>query len=126
MYVLIRIIQALTAADVGIAMGSGSDIALSSAKFVLLSSNLHSLLILTDLSRKVFKRIKFNFVRLRAAIYFSCAHDVIPTGLGDGLQSHHAAHCRRCDISRSSCTGQSRMVITGYGFIVSFAIRPVL
>ncbi|KAF8810646.1 heavy metal translocatin [Phlegmacium glaucopus] len=52
---------ALTAADVGIAMGSGSDIALSSAKFVLLSSNLRTLLILTDLSRKVFRRIKFNF-----------------------------------------------------------------
>ena len=55
-------LQALTAADVGIALGSGSDIALSSAKFVLLSSNLHGLLILTDLSRKVFRRIKFNFV----------------------------------------------------------------
>ncbi|TFK31187.1 hypothetical protein BDQ12DRAFT_701635 [Crucibulum laeve] len=52
---------ALTAADVGIAMGSGSDIALSRAKFVLLSSNLYTLLILTDLSRKVFRRIKFNF-----------------------------------------------------------------
>ena len=54
--------QALTAADVGIAMGSGTDIALSSADFVLLSSNLHTLLILTDLSRKVLRRIKFNFV----------------------------------------------------------------
>ncbi|KDR79871.1 hypothetical protein GALMADRAFT_222810 [Galerina marginata CBS 339.88] len=52
---------ALTAADVGIAMGSGSDVALSSAKFVLLSSNLRSLLVLTDLSRKIFNRIKFNF-----------------------------------------------------------------
>ncbi|KAF4618841.1 hypothetical protein D9613_009697 [Agrocybe pediades] len=52
---------ALSAADVGIAMGSGSDIALSSAKFVLLSSNLRSLLVLTDLSRVVFRRIKFNF-----------------------------------------------------------------
>ncbi|KAF8075861.1 heavy metal translocatin [Lyophyllum atratum] len=52
---------ALTAADVGIAMGSGSDIALTSAKFVLLSSNLRGLLTLTDLSTKVFNRIKFNF-----------------------------------------------------------------
>ena len=60
--VVIKRLQALTAADVGIAMGSGSDIALSSAKFILLSPNLHGLLILTDLSRKVFRRIKFNFV----------------------------------------------------------------
>jgi hypothetical protein len=54
--------QALTAADVGIAMGSGTDIALSSAGFAFLSSNLHTLLILTDLSRKVLRRVKFNFV----------------------------------------------------------------
>lgn len=52
---------ALTMADVGVAIGSGSDIAISSADFVLVSSRLDSLLILIDLSRIVFKRIKFNF-----------------------------------------------------------------
>ncbi|CCL99412.1 uncharacterized protein FIBRA_01430 [Fibroporia radiculosa] len=53
---------ALTAADVGIAIGSGSDVALSSAAFILVSANLYSLLTLTDLSRKVFNRVKFNFL----------------------------------------------------------------
>ncbi|KAF4633365.1 hypothetical protein G7Y89_g4752 [Cudoniella acicularis] len=52
---------ALTTADVGIAIGSGSDIAISSAEFVLVSSNLNSLITLLDLSRVVFRRIKFNF-----------------------------------------------------------------
>jgi len=52
---------ALVAADVGISVGSGSDIAISSAKFVLVSSNLHSLLTLITLSRTVFRRVKFNF-----------------------------------------------------------------
>jgi len=52
---------ALTVADVGIAIGSGSDIAISSAEFVLISSGLTSLLTLIDLSRTVFTRIKFNF-----------------------------------------------------------------
>jgi Cu+-exporting ATPase len=52
---------ALTAADVGIAIGSGSDIAISSAKFVLVSSNLYSLLTLIELSRIVFQRVKLNF-----------------------------------------------------------------
>ncbi|OXV05776.1 hypothetical protein Egran_06456 [Elaphomyces granulatus] len=47
---------ALAAADAGIAIGSGSDVAISSAKFVLLSSNLYSLLILITLSRTVFQR----------------------------------------------------------------------
>jgi len=52
---------ALTAADAGIAIGSGSDVAISSAKFVLVSSDLHSLLTLITLSRTVFQRVKFNF-----------------------------------------------------------------
>ena len=68
-FTLILLSQALTAADVGIAMGSGSDIALSSADFVLLSSNLHTLLILTSLSRKVFRRIKFNFVSFLLSVH---------------------------------------------------------
>ena len=55
---------ALTAADVGIAVGSGSDVAISSASFILVSSNLRSLLTLTDLSRTVFNRVKFNFVSI--------------------------------------------------------------
>lgn len=51
----------LAVADVGIAIGSGSDIALNSAKFILLRSNLNSILVLIDISRATFKRIKFNF-----------------------------------------------------------------
>jgi Cu+-exporting ATPase len=52
---------ALTTADVGIAIGSGSDIAISSAEFVLVSSNLTTLITLLNLSKFVFRRIKFNF-----------------------------------------------------------------
>jgi cation transport ATPase len=55
-------LQALSAADVGIAVGSGSDVALSSASFILVSSNLRGILTLTKLSRKVFNRVKINFV----------------------------------------------------------------
>jgi len=52
---------ALTVADVGIAIGSGSDVAISSADFVLVSSDLQAVLVLLQLSRVVFRRIKFNF-----------------------------------------------------------------
>ncbi|KAI0700566.1 heavy metal translocatin [Cytidiella melzeri] len=58
---------ALSVADVGIAIGSGSDVAISSASFILVSSQLNGLLTLIDLSRKVFNRVKFNF--LWAVIY---------------------------------------------------------
>lgn len=53
---------ALAASDVGIAIGSGSDVAISSASFILVSSNLKCLLTLCDLSRKVLNRVKINFV----------------------------------------------------------------
>ncbi|GAB1315687.1 ATPase, P type cation/copper-transporter [Madurella fahalii] len=52
---------ALTTADVGIAIGSGADVAISSADFVLVKSDLRSVVTLLDLSRTVFRRIKFNF-----------------------------------------------------------------
>jgi P-type Cu+ transporter len=52
---------ALTNADVGIAIGSGSDVAISSASFILISSDLQSIITLIDLSRVVFRRVLFNF-----------------------------------------------------------------
>ncbi|KAK5111968.1 hypothetical protein LTR85_011715 [Meristemomyces frigidus] len=58
---------ALAVADVGIAIGSGSDVAISTASFVLVNSSLTSLLTLIMLSRAVFQRVKFNF--LWALIY---------------------------------------------------------
>ncbi|KAI5120729.1 hypothetical protein M0805_006435 [Coniferiporia weirii] len=76
---------ALTAADVGIAVGSGSDVAISSASFILIKSDLWSLLTLTDLSRKVFSRIKFNF--LWAGIYNLCA---LPIAAGVIYPAGHA------------------------------------
>lgn len=52
---------ALTTADVGIAIGSGSDVAIGSAEFVLVKSDLRTVITLLDLSRVVFRRIKINF-----------------------------------------------------------------
>ncbi|KAF4981312.1 hypothetical protein FZEAL_2845 [Fusarium zealandicum] len=52
---------ALTTADVGIAVGSGSDVAISSAAFVLATSQLAAVVTLLDLSQAVFRRIRVNF-----------------------------------------------------------------
>jgi len=60
----------VTLADVGIAMGSGSDIAIGSANFILMSSNLVPILTLLDLSSKVIRRIKFNFLWYACLIAF--------------------------------------------------------
>ncbi|RMJ25507.1 Heavy-metal-associated domain-containing protein [Aspergillus sp. HF37] len=52
---------ALAAADVSIAMASGSDVAINSASFVLLNSELRTILHLVVLSRRVFNRVRMNF-----------------------------------------------------------------
>jgi len=53
---------ALAAADSAIAIGSGSDVALSSASFILVSSDLCGIVTLVDLSTTVFRRVKLNFL----------------------------------------------------------------
>ncbi|KAL8337817.1 hypothetical protein RB598_006629 [Gaeumannomyces tritici] len=52
---------ALAQADVGVAVGSGSDVAISSAGFVLVHSDLRNVVTLLELSAAVFRRIKLNF-----------------------------------------------------------------
>lgn len=58
---------ALSVADLSIALSSGSDIAINASSFILLSSNLASILDLLAVSRRVITRVKLNF--LWAAIY---------------------------------------------------------
>jgi P-type Cu+ transporter len=53
---------ALTAADVSIALSSGSDIAVSTSSFILLNPDLNTLLTLVTLAKRVFNRVKYNFV----------------------------------------------------------------
>jgi Cu+-exporting ATPase len=77
---------ALTTADVGIAIGSGSDIAISSAEFVLVNSNLHTLLTLLDLSKVVFRRIKFNFAW---ALVYNLVALPVAAGVLYPVVSHH-------------------------------------
>ncbi|KAI9843948.1 MAG: hypothetical protein M1837_005989 [Sclerophora amabilis] len=82
---------ALTVADVGIAIGSGSDVAISCAEFILISSNLSSLLTLIDLSRAVFRRVKFNF--LWALVYNLLALPVA-AGVLYPLKGNNGQHVR--------------------------------
>ena len=52
---------ALVAADVGMAIGAGTDIAIEAADIVLMKSNLEDVITGIDLSRKTFGRIRLNY-----------------------------------------------------------------
>jgi heavy metal translocating P-type ATPase len=67
----------LAAADVSIAMASGSDVAMNSASFILLNSELDTILQLVLLSRRVFNRVKMNFGW--AVVYNLC---LVPVAAG--------------------------------------------
>ncbi|CAL9111875.1 unnamed protein product [Musa textilis] len=53
---------ALVAADVGMAIGAGTDIAIEAADVVLIKSNLEDVITAIDLSRKTLARIRLNYV----------------------------------------------------------------
>ena len=82
---------ALTAADVGIAISSGADIALAAADFVLVAPGLQPLLTAFQLSRKVFTRIKFNF---GWALVYNCTAVPIAAGVLYPIKSVDGEHIR--------------------------------
>jgi Cu+-exporting ATPase len=91
---------ALAQADVGIAVGSGTDVAIETADVVLMKSALRDVATCVDLARVVMGRIKLNFfwamcynlvgMPLAAGVFFPKFHMMVPpmfAGLAMALSS---------------------------------------
>lgn len=76
---------ALASADVSIALSSGSDVAINSASFILLNSDLQTVLELVRLAKRVFWRVKANFVWAAA---YNLALIPVAAGLFYPIGSH--------------------------------------
>lgn len=69
---------ALTTADVGIAMGSGTDIAIDSGSIVLVQNDLRGVVRALEMSRKTFNRIKLN-------LFWALIYNVIGIPIAAGV-----------------------------------------
>lgn len=72
---------ALETADVGIAMGGGTDIAIESGGIILTNNNLVGVLNAIDLSKKTFNRIKLN-------LFWALIYNVIGIPIAAGVFTH--------------------------------------
>jgi len=82
---------ALAAADVGIAIGAGTDVAIETASVVLMKSNLADIITAIDLSTKSYRRIRLNFmwafgynmlgIPIAAGVFYPLVHQSLPPWL---------------------------------------------
>lgn len=72
---------ALTQADIGIAMGSGTDIAIEAGEIILIKNDLREVVNALEISHKTFNRIKLN-------LFWALIYNVIGIPIAAGLLSH--------------------------------------
>lgn len=78
---------ALVAADVGLAIGAGTDIAIEAADVVLMRSSLVDVVTAVHLSRRAFQRIKLNYA-------WALGYNILAVPIAAGVFFPTAMHLR--------------------------------
>lgn len=114
---------ALSVASVSICVASASDIALTSSSFVLLSPSLEKIVELIDLSKQVFRRVRFNFawavaynlllVPAAAGIFFKAGRGDMGWRLGP-VWGSAAMALSSCSVVLSSLALRWREIVGGW------------
>jgi P-type Cu+ transporter len=78
----------LAAADLGVAIGAGTQIAIDAADMILVRSNIEDVAVCLDLAKKTFQRVKINFIwalvynvlaiPYAAGVFFPITHLLVP------------------------------------------------
>jgi len=88
---------ALAQAEVGIAIGAGTDVAIETADVVLMKSNLKDIITTVDLSRTTYRRIQINFgwafgynilaIPIAAGAFYPAVHVALPPWLAGAVMA---------------------------------------
>ncbi|XP_039143443.1 copper-transporting ATPase HMA5-like isoform X1 [Dioscorea cayenensis subsp. rotundata] len=100
---------ALVSADVGMAIGAGTDIAIEAADIVLMKSNLEDVITAIDLSRKTFTRIRWNYIwalgyniigiPIAAGVFFPMTQVRLPPWLAGAAMAASSVSVVLCSLS---------------------------
>ena len=109
---------ALARADLGIAIGAGTHVAIEAADMVLVRNNLHDVIVALDLAKVVFRRIKWNF--MWAMVYNVLA---IPIAAGALYPYTHASIKPQY---AGLCMALSSISVVCSSLLLHYYKRPVL
>ena len=109
---------ALAAADLGIAVGAGTDIAIEAADFVLINSDLEDVLAAIDLARLTFNRIRWNYL-------FASVYNVLMIPMAAGIQYSFGIHVQLPPMLASLAMAMSSVSVVFSSLLLkNFKRRP--